>query len=678
MYLKSLTMENFRKFGTKDNTVEFAAAKDYALDEKINIAPKITLIVGKNNSGKTTVTEALKRLLEQQTFKASDFNFNYLKRLLKSYTPHAFKSDNIKLPRMTFVLKIGIDNDSADLLTNIFPFITFGSINNPDITIKAEWFVEDELSFTERLKQLVSIKNSLKDEYFYRFLDLINDSKFSLTYKDADDNVCNRFSLKNLIEIEPIAANIITNDNCLSNAFTKIVDFRYKYANNGLSQNEFDKQIVTINDKLSKYIEAQHTQYINNALKKIISSDKCQVLLRSDLTFQKMLHTVVKYEYKEGDNHIPEQQFGLGYTNLMMIVANIISYMEKYPESAFNSHINLITIEEPETFMHPQMQELFIRYINQMVAALLEGKNKHVNTQIIITTHSAHILNSKIHEGNSFNNVDYITEREGEGCAVCLSDQMILPNDDAPPEKQEANLRYIKKHIIFGISELFFADAAIFVEGIAEQVLLKYYLSIDDDLKYKHLSIVVINGAFAHVYKKLIDALSIPVLIITDIDFKRSDQEKNDCTQITDELLANRTTTNTTLRDFYDTNSVADIISKGYIADGHCKIVCQQQATDGYYATSFEEAFVLGNCNNAKVREIVAEMLVKNVDDVTEQWIKSNSYRIQRSLRNKKSNFANRILYEILSDKTESFIPNLPAYILDGLQFLKEELDKSK
>ena len=38
--------------------------------------------------------------------------------------------------------------------------------------------------------------------------------------------------------------------------------------------------------------------------------------------------------------------------------------MERYPDSSFNSKINLISIEEPETFMHPQMQELFIKNIN--------------------------------------------------------------------------------------------------------------------------------------------------------------------------------------------------------------------------------------------------------------------------------------------------------------------------
>ncbi len=73
------------------------------------------------------------------------------------------------------------------------------------------------------------------------------------------------------------------------------------------------------------------------------------------------MNNLIKYEYVERDMNIPENQFGLGYTNLMMIIADLIDYMEKYPENSFNSKVNLISIEEPETFMHPQMQELFIK-----------------------------------------------------------------------------------------------------------------------------------------------------------------------------------------------------------------------------------------------------------------------------------------------------------------------------
>ena len=96
-----------------------------------------------------------------------------------------------------------------------------------------------------------------------------------------------------------------------------------------------------------------------------------------------------------------------------MIIAAIIDYIERYPNTAFNGKLNLIIIEEPECHMHPQMQELFIQYINDAINTLLDIKEKNAANQIIITTHSSHIVNSKVQSGNTLNNINYITTKNG-------------------------------------------------------------------------------------------------------------------------------------------------------------------------------------------------------------------------------------------------------------------------
>lgn len=98
-----------------------------------------------------------------------------------------------------------------------------------------------------------------------------------------------------------------------------------------------------------------HQKELTTVLKELISMKQVRVNLHADITFDKLMNGLFKYEYKENDKNIPEDQFGLGYTNLIMIIASIMDYIAKYPKSAFNSHINLISIEEPEVFMHPQM-----------------------------------------------------------------------------------------------------------------------------------------------------------------------------------------------------------------------------------------------------------------------------------------------------------------------------------
>ena len=59
MYLQGMTIINFRKYGIEDNYIGFVDSKifkEFNKDQsKLNISKTTTLIVGKNNTGKTTV-----------------------------------------------------------------------------------------------------------------------------------------------------------------------------------------------------------------------------------------------------------------------------------------------------------------------------------------------------------------------------------------------------------------------------------------------------------------------------------------------------------------------------------------------------------------------------------------------------------------------------------------------
>ncbi|OTQ13793.1 hypothetical protein B6D11_09625, partial [Gilliamella apicola] len=62
MYLESLKIINYRRFGEKDNIVYFVNPKKISHSREKNstkqslISPSTTLIIGKNNAGKTTIT----------------------------------------------------------------------------------------------------------------------------------------------------------------------------------------------------------------------------------------------------------------------------------------------------------------------------------------------------------------------------------------------------------------------------------------------------------------------------------------------------------------------------------------------------------------------------------------------------------------------------------------------
>ena len=663
MNLKKIKLTNFRKFKNENNEVSFALAGDYE-NKDINIAPKTTLIIGQNNSGKTTIIEALKRVINGTRLYAEDFNFDYLNECLKMFKDE----EKIVYPIIEFELTIEIGIAGRDLLTNLVPILTIGDLNCNELNIKIKWEIEDEPIFLQSVKAIFGKKYN-DDQLFSKFLELINKTKYRYTYYNSNNDILEKDVLKNLINIEAISANNVTSDDCLSKSFSKIVEYRY---NNLIKDEEriedIDEKIDDINATLTRYLKINYTSSINESLKSMLSSEKCQVLLKVDINFQNLIRNIVKYEYVEKDKFIPENQFGLGYTNLMMIVADIITYIDKYPNDKFNSQINLIAIEEPETYMHPQMQELFIRHINKMVSSLLSKGDKNVNSQIIITTHSAHILNSKLHEGNSFNNINYITTKNNNTKCIVLNDEIIKS------DIEDNSFVFLKKHIKFGVSEMFFSDAIIFVEGITEYVLLKNRLMESDIYNKYYISTFLINGAHAHVYDNLIKILNVPTLIITDIDFKREESEKNkECyLQMTNEELESRKITNNCIKHYYKNKTVKEIIEGDYYKKDNLMVTCQKNIIQGYYATSFEEALILTNYNNETLKKVISKISksLKNIVDSGEMIKKS--YELQKRLSSKKSDFANAILYACIIDENNGI--ELPKYINDGLEFIKDKL----
>ncbi len=695
MHLKSLKITNFRKFGKKNNVVEFVGAKDISpVPEKINISRSTTLIVGKNNSGKTTVTESLNKLLNEKKFQANDFNFMYLNSLLKGYLKGSFE----QFPSLEFEVQIGIDfNSNCDLVTNIAPFMNIENVtaddNERDCQIILKYEIKETTKFVEEAKLLIQ-KYKDKPILFRKFLEIINSTEFKLNCYDSKGILIgkSKFNLNDLLEIRIIKSNRVVDDTSLSKTFNSIINFRYKAEKKGGVPSEVDSEIEKINEKITTSVSQAHTESINNALGQIESSDRLEVKLSADLTFGSLMSNIIKYEYKEGDLYIPEGQFGLGYSNLMTIIGELIDYIEKYPQQECHSKINLICIEEPEAFMHSQMQELFIKHIDDAISYLITDMKKEINSQLIITTHSSHILNSKIHSGNSFDNISYITIVDDFSNVVNLNDKNVMEDvnaSEAPAEIETTtetlveeeiyqrnpvdDLKFLKKHIKYKVSELFFSDAVIFVEGVTEETLLSYYIDQDEELNKYYISVFNINGAHGHIYHPLIKLLKVPTLIITDLDIKRTKPEKEGHVQIRE--LNKRTTTNKTIAKYNPNKYKIDKLSD-YFKDDNLLVVFQLDAVEDYFATSFEEAFILANYENNilnTVLEIIKPKIYEGIvgTPIDKEKLKEKSYELQKKLSNSKSDFSNELLYRIVIEDNKEAIPELPKYIDDGLIWLK-------
>lgn len=181
------------------------------------------------------------------------------------------------------------------------------------------------------------------------------------------------------------------------------------------------------------------------------------------------------------------------------------------------------------------------------------------------------------------------------------------------------------------------------------------------------------------------------MVIITDLDIKREKAkedkkakdtehneqetiEENDFSQI--DCLDGKETTNKTIINFFK-EKIDDIPAYKEINNIY---LTYQGVIEGYYATSFEEAFILTNYDNVIVNELLKEIkpgiyksIVGSGNDYKKN--KENSYKWQVKLENSKGEFASKLLYRIVNEEVEENIPKLPEYIEQGLKWLENKLN---
>ena len=741
MHLESLTIKNYRKFRTSHNTVCFVEPEIIELDTEETrpasvIAPSTTLIIGKNNAGKTTIANALKLLCNNEQPSASDFNLTYLNELFNQYRL-AFEIDettnfpSLDTPSIEFCLSIKVNFNDEDLMTHLAPFIAISEDGNEGpvcVKIKVRIELAEEPEFKEEVSRIFKEADTeeKKKQRFEKFYSLLSKTTSSVSkegnlyqtsFIDRLGDATETFSLKKLIKIKEIKANRHLKEGVLSDVFNKIVAFQL--TNDSSSREALEQNIEDINALITGNVSPKSSD-ISKVLGQVESSDKVDLNLSGNVTYDDIIKRLIKYNFMDGEDYIPEDQFGLGYINLLNIIGEIIHFVDSYEDKSHFSRINLLFIEEPEAFMHPQMQEFFIKRIDDAVKKALEIANtsseisKTLQCQIAITTHSSHIVNSKIHSSNTFNNINYLTSVDKCTKSINLTDEAIVSSTE---DNNGKVLNFIKKHIKYKVSELFFSDAIIFVEGVTEETLLNYFLEIHPKLSNHYISVFNINGAHGKLYLPLAKKLSIPSLIVTDLDIKRAKCEKGErhkdtescsvCGQIakSDDAecvkgtlpsfvqitsLADRTTTNTTLKELNKqlrgkSDSEADKLDYiEYFEDENLFVVFQKDSIESQHASSLEEALILTNYDNDLINNVI-EICKPNIynsiiklgedPDGSRSNLIDNSYKLQKKLSDSKSEFSNNLIFGLLSLEEGDALPKLPNYLEHGFAWLEAKLE---
>lgn len=518
----------------------FRLLKNFVLD----LEDELSLVIGKNNTGKTSVLACLDKLVVQSERNAvayEDFNIELRSTLEKILLGEQEIGAQEQYVALGIQLKLFIKYSESDDLSKISPLIMSLDPDDDNVVLSFEYKISFDKLSELKLKYIdesekfdnkprLFLKENLSD-YFGPTI------KKSLLHDDDNqflDLHKERINLKDILAIQFInAKRSVTNkqnDKTLSNQTSSLYRQVDESDEQEEASEEFKKELRKTDDRLSSIYQ----NMFNGIIEKVnkfggISPEETDIKITSTLQHRELLegNTTVMYAHQSHD--LPEHYNGLGYMNLISMIFEIEMLMSRLRRSIKEkpAAINLLFIEEPEAHTHPQMQYVFIKNIKELLRQNRQREDGVIiHLQSVITTHSSHIVSE-----SSFDDIKYLKKsaQTHQVQAKNLKDLARAYASSEDPEKDEElkkAYRFLKQYLTLNRAELFFADKAIFIEGDTERIILPSMMKkIDQDdpnpeeqpLLSQNISIVEV-GAHSQTFEKFIDFIGLKSLIITDID----------------------------------------------------------------------------------------------------------------------------------------------------------------
>jgi predicted ATP-dependent endonuclease of OLD family len=225
--------------------------------------------------------------------------------------------------------------------------------------------------------------------------------------------------------------------------------------------------------------------------------------------------TAVQYSMQKDslEELLPEYSIGLGYQNLQSLSYQLVSFKTARlrPEKGAPAPVHLVMIEEPEAHLHVQVQRIFPDKAHKLISPNDEDASG-LKSQLIISTHSSHLAHAE-----NFDRLRYVRR-------IAKSAENLMPTTEVVNlghvfGDDKKTRQFAERYFRVQHTDLLFANAAIFVEGVAERMLVPLFIERDfEKLNSRYLSFLDIGGSHAHRLKPLVEKLRIPTVIITDVD----------------------------------------------------------------------------------------------------------------------------------------------------------------
>ncbi len=396
----------------------------------------------------------------------------------------------------------------------------------------------------------------------------------------------------------------------------------------------------------------------------------------------------VRYRFdKKDEEFLPENYLGLGYQNLIYLTFRLLEFRDKWMrvgKSASSGDnieeqiepIHLVLLEEPEVNLHAQVQRVFVSKAYDTLRNHPDLRDKNTKkdkseyqTQLVISTHSSHIINDI-----DFKNLRYF-RRNDKNSSIAM-DHTTIANMSELFANAKDELLFVSKHLKLTHCDIFFADGVIFVEGQAERLLVPEFISNSfPDLSKRYISMLEVNGAHTHKYRALVEKLGITTLVLTDLD-SVDDNGKSCFPQRNSDQKSN----NDTLKIWHPQKEMLDELvdlpktEHMTTSEGAPLYVAFQKPTQisekEVLSRTFEDALILANFDQEYFQEKSKLETAKSAHEDGSESLSESLYKYVQGL--KKGDFAFDCLFHLADKESNSFNP--PEYMSDGFKWLTAQL----
>lgn len=567
MKIKTVHVTNFRKI----------------IDAEIHMEDSITVIAGANNSGKTSLVELFNAVLGSQKGKLckddipAEECYNWSERVYPVFAT-ALRSgkdreeiledifaqiesadapeDAIVIPPITLKIQVDYNKDRddircfADYIMELSPentsfyFIYQYGVNN-QVFRKAVDAAYEKLS--DRFQKLTG--DTDKDQQMIRMIkEMLVDLYASAC---AETAWFTDHAYMNAVEME-------------TSAFKALFHYQHIVAGRNLADESSDKSgllgrdmisiaeqeehwkalMHELPDKILQPIQGLHIQEkvreasvesLNNAIDEISKTNgghAGNIAIDMDVSedaISSLMKNIIHAKFQTGDYYLGESSQGLGYSNLIYIHLQLVKYKKEFDPLV----VNFFVIEEPESHMHPQMQNVFAQY-------LFRYYQDEDQMQGMLTTHSHEVVRTA-----HISQLRVLRQLMPFKCQLFDLHQF---RDILQTDENRDLLDFYDWFYTINFPDIVFADKIILYEGDTERMLIKHILQLPEfeALRNQYVSFVQVGGAYGYNYRPIIDFLGIKSVLITDLDYNEDALAEH-------EILAS-CSTNSTINKF--SNSV--------------------------------------------------------------------------------------------------------------------------